>query len=204
MPSGLSVRREADEVAGNQLGSLVNQLVIGVLAVGAGRSPHDRAGLIVDPIAVQIDLLAVALHVELLQVGAEAAEVMIVGQDGDGLGREEVVVPNAQQAQQDRQIVLPGGGAKMFVHGVEAGEHVAKIVGPDGQHQRQPDGRVDRVAAADPVPKLEHVGRVDAELGNLGRVGRDGHEMPGDGLFAQRRHAATSGPNGRWSTFPAW
>ncbi len=36
-------------------------------------------------------------------------------------------------------------------------------VGPDGDHQRQPDRRVVRVAAADPVPEPEHVVGVDAE-----------------------------------------
>ena len=34
---------------------------------------------------------------------------MIVGQDGDGLGAEEVVVPDAQQAQQHRQIASARG-----------------------------------------------------------------------------------------------
>ena len=39
------------EVAGDQLGALVDQLVEGVLAVGAGLAPDDRAGLVVDPLA---------------------------------------------------------------------------------------------------------------------------------------------------------
>ena len=37
-------------------------------------------------------------------------------------------------------------------------------VGADGDHGGQADGRVHRVAAADPVPEAEHVGGVDAEL----------------------------------------
>ena len=102
------------------------------------------------------------------------------------LGAEEVVVPDAQQAQQHRQILLQRGGAEMLVHGVEAGEHLAEIVRPDGDHQRQADGRVVRIAAADPVPELEHVGRVDAELRHFGRVGRDGHEVFGDRFFVAR------------------
>ena len=35
---------------------------------------------------------------------------------------------------------------------------------PDGEHRREADRRVHRVAAADPVPEAEHVGGVDPEL----------------------------------------
>ena len=55
----------------------------------------------------------------------------------------------------------------MLVHLVEAGQHGAEIVRPDGEHGREPDGRIHRVAPADPVPEAEHVGRVDAELRHL-------------------------------------
>ena len=40
---------------------------------------------------------------------------------------------------------------------------------------------VHRVAAADPVPELEHVGGVDAEGAHAGGVGRHGDEVLGDG-----------------------
>ena len=53
--------------------------------------------------------------------------------------------------------VLGRRGAEVLVHRVEAGEHVAEVVGTDGDHRRQADGRVHRVAAADPVPEAEHV-----------------------------------------------
>ena len=51
--------------------------------------------------------------------------------------------------------------------GVEAGEHLAELLGPDRDHERQADRRVVRVAAADPVPEAEHVRGVDAELAHL-------------------------------------
>ena len=55
----------------------------------------------------------------------------------------------------------------MLVHLVKAGEHRAEILRPDGDHRRQADRRVHRVAAADPVPEPKHVGRVDAERRDL-------------------------------------
>ena len=49
-------------------------------------------------------MLAVALHGELLEVGGEALEVLLVGEDGDGLGAEEIGVPDGEQAHQDGQV----------------------------------------------------------------------------------------------------
>ena len=92
---------EGDEVAGDQLRALVDELIEGVLAVRAGLAPHDRTGLVVDPLALQRHVLAVALHVELLQVRGEAGEVLVVGQHRHRLSVEEVVVPQAEEAEQD-------------------------------------------------------------------------------------------------------
>ena len=51
------------------------------------------------------------------------------------------------------------------------------------------DRGVDRVAAADPVPEPERVGRVDAEVGHLVEGRRDRHEVLGHG---RRRLASAS------------
>ena len=88
-----------------------------------------------------------------------------------------------QQAHEHRQVALEWRGAEVLVHLVEAVEHGAEVVRADGEHRREADRRVHRVAPADPVPEPEHVGRVDAELRDLCRVGRDGDEMLGHGLF---------------------
>ncbi len=45
------------------------------------------------------DLLSVGLHVSLLEVGGEPVEVLVVGEEGVGLGAVEVSVPDAQQSQ---------------------------------------------------------------------------------------------------------
>ena len=51
---GFRVSEEADEVAGNDLGALVNQLVEGMLAVGAGFAPEDRSGLVGDSLPPRV------------------------------------------------------------------------------------------------------------------------------------------------------
>ena len=71
--------RERDEVARDQARALVDQLVERVLAVGAGFAPVDRAGLVVDVLTGERDVLAVALHRELLEVRRKALEVLLVG-----------------------------------------------------------------------------------------------------------------------------
>ena len=53
-------------------------------------------------------------------------------------------------------------------------------------HQREADGGVVRVATADPVPELEHVVGVDAELRHRLGVGRHRHEVLGHRVVAGR------------------
>jgi hypothetical protein len=102
------------EIGGDDSGPLVDQLVEGVLAVGPGLAPHDGAGGVVHlesqserrtvrdfthPGPAARDVLAVALHVALLEVGGEAVQVLVVGQQGVGLGAVEVVVPDTQKGE---------------------------------------------------------------------------------------------------------
>ena len=75
----------------------------------------------------------------------------------------------------------------MLIHGVEAGQHLEEAFGADGDHRRQADRRVHRIAAADPVPELEHVARVDAELAHLRLVGGHRHEVLFDCRVAAER-----------------
>ncbi len=174
---------EADEVAGDQPRPLVDQLVEGVLAVGSRLAPEDRPGVVVDMGALERDVLAVGLHRQLLQVGGEAVQVLVVGEDAAGLGAEEAAVPDREQAHQHRQVAGRRRLAEVLVHRVEAGEHLGELRRADRQHGREADRRVHRVAAADPVPEAEHVLGVDAELRHLLGVGRDGDEVLGDRLL---------------------
>ena len=149
---------EGDEVTGDETGPLMDQLVEGMLSVGARLSPVDGPGGVVDLGALPRDVLAVALHRQLLQVRGKALQVLLVGQDGHRLGAEEIRVPDREQAE-------------VLVHLVEAVQKSAEALGTDGDHRREADRRVHRIAAAHPVPESEHVRGVDAELRYLRRVG---------------------------------
>ena len=144
-------------------------------------------------------MLAVGLHRQLLQVGGEALEVLLVGHHADRLGAEEIAVPDGEQPHQHRQVLRQRRGAEVLVHGVEAGQQLGELLGPDRHHRREPDRRVHRVAPADPVPEAEHVGGVDAELGHALGVGRDRHEVLGDRrLVAQLARPPIPAPRWRW------
>ena len=70
-------------------------------------------------------MLAVRLHRQLLQVGREAVQVLVVGEDADGLGAEEVAVPDREQAHAAAgRFSLERRLAEVLVHRVEAGEHL--------------------------------------------------------------------------------
>ena len=71
-PEGIEGFGERDEVARDESGSLVDQLVEGVLSVGAWFSPVDRAGVVVDDRAIESNAFAVAFHGELLEVSGKA------------------------------------------------------------------------------------------------------------------------------------
>ena len=178
---GVSGVGHGDEVRGDELGALVNELVEGVLAVGARLAPEDLAGLGGHGAAVPAHGLAVGLHGELLEVGGEAVQVLGVGQDGVGAGLEEVDVPDVEQAHEHGDVLGRGLGGEVLVNGVEAGEEVGEVLRADGHGQDRADGGVHRVASTHPVPEAEGVGRVDAELGDLVQGGGDGHEVFGDG-----------------------
>src|SRR6516164_11465890 len=48
LPQGIEWLTEGDEIAGDQPGSLMNELIEGVLAIGAGLTPIDGAGVMCD------------------------------------------------------------------------------------------------------------------------------------------------------------
>ncbi len=172
--------QEADEICGDQLRPLVDELVVGVLAIRAGCPPDDRPRRGLDGRPGERDGLPVRLHVELLEVGGEAREVVGVGEHGVGLGAEEVAVPDSEEPEEHGQVLRERRGPEVDVHLVEPSQHLAEPFGSDRDHEREPDRRVVGVPPSDPVPEAEHVRGVDPELRDLGGVGRHGDEMASD------------------------
>ena len=64
---------------------------------------------------------------------------------------------------------------------MSAGEELDEVVEAYVEGDRQADGGPHGIAAADPVPELEHVGSVDAEILDGFRVGGKRDKVPGNG-----------------------
>ena len=130
---------KGDEVAGNETGALVNELVERMLTVGPRLTPVDRTGVVAERIALERDVLAVALHRQLLEICREPFQVLLVRQHRYRLRAKEVIVPDGEQPHQHRQVALERRGAEMLVNLMEAAEHGAKVVRADGKHRRESD-----------------------------------------------------------------
>ncbi len=87
---------ERDEIARNQPSALMNELIERMLAIRARLAPVDRSGGVIDNIAIERDSLAIAFHRELLQVGWESLEILVIWQHRDRFSTEEVRVPNRE------------------------------------------------------------------------------------------------------------
>ena len=73
--------------------ALVEQLVKRMLAVGALAAPGDRRGVLADRFAVGAHPLAVTFHLQLLQIGGQLLQPMVVGQYDVAVRAEKVQVP---------------------------------------------------------------------------------------------------------------
>ena len=166
-----------DEVARNHLGALVDELVEGVLAVRTRFAPEDRTRLVVHALAVTVNGLAVGFHVCLLEVGGEAVQVLVVREHGVARCAKEVVVPNADEGEDDREVLVDRSGLEMLIHFVCALVELHVVFEADAEADGKTDCRPQRIAAANPVPEFEHVCRVDTEFGNGFGVGGESNEV---------------------------
>ena len=95
-----------------------------------------------------------------------------IRRDQVALRAEEVPIPDADHAEQHRQVLVERRIAEMLVHLVSAFEQALEVLRTDRNHDRQAHRRPQRIAAADPVPHLEHVLFRDAELDDFLRIRR--------------------------------
>ena len=73
----LSLARR-QEIARDDLRSLMNQLVKCVLSVRARFSPDDWSSLDVNGLAIAIDVFSIGFHVSLLEIGSKSMHVLVI------------------------------------------------------------------------------------------------------------------------------
>ena len=168
---------ECQEVRGNQAGTLVDQLVESVLAVGAGLAPEHFTGCVVDEGAVRGERTCRWTPWSAAAGMRGSGAGTGVGQNRVGFCAEEVHVPNVQQTHQNGYVLSQGSGAEVLIHCVEASEEVSENLRAENDSQGGTDCGVYRVAAANPVPEAESVLGVNTECCNLVECGGDSHEV---------------------------
>mmetsp|Transcript_2103 Transcript_2103/g.4985 ORF Transcript_2103/g.4985 Transcript_2103/m.4985 type:complete len:470 (+) Transcript_2103:526-1935(+) len=187
--SGLVLRdTRRQEVRRDDLRTLMQELVEGVLPVGPRLAPDNRARRLSRVRPRKRAALAVALHVALLEVGGEAVHVLVVRQHRHALAAEEVVVPHAKHRHHHRKVLRQRRLAEVLVHSVRARQQLRKILITDADSDGGSDRAPERVAPPDPVPEPEHVVFRDAKRLARSGVGRDGRKM--------LLHRADVGPKG--------
>ena len=127
--------RERNEIARNQPGALMDQLIKRVLAIGARLAPVNRAGRARHAFAVERRGFAVALHRQLLQVRREALQVLLVRQHRHALRAEEIRVPNRQATPSTPVSSSRTARPEMLVHRVKPVEHRPEILRPNRDHR---------------------------------------------------------------------
>ena len=89
-------------------------------------------------------------------------------------------------------VVFESGLLEVFVDKVCPVQELGKVVVADEEGDGHPDGAPEGVAAADPIPELEHVVlSVDPELSHFGLVGRQRDKMLGHCGFLQNNRNFT-------------
>ena len=143
------------ELAGHNIGALMDQLVEGVLAIGSGLAPDHRARGARKIAAVHRHPLAVTFHLELLEIGGQSRQALIIGQHRAAGMAQNLPVPDPCQSQKNGQVFRQRRLPEMRVHRGRPGQHFAEARRPDGQHQRQADRPPHGIAPADPILEPE-------------------------------------------------
>lgn len=68
-------------------------------------------------------------------------------------------------------------------------QKLLEIIETNAQSNTQTDCGPQRVSTADPIPKPEHISRINPEFGNLRRVCAQSNEMFSNGCFLKSRNA---------------
>mmetsp|Transcript_55968 Transcript_55968/g.141730 ORF Transcript_55968/g.141730 Transcript_55968/m.141730 type:complete len:263 (+) Transcript_55968:1351-2139(+) len=177
---------EANEVRRNRP-ALVHQLVERVLSVRAGLSKVDGTGANGDLFTAHRDALAIALHVQLLDVRHEAGEGLAIGQHRATLVVQDACVPHRQQAHDQRHVLLRRRVEEVLVHItaslVELHDEVEAVLQGQWQH---PNSAPAREAATHPIPEAEDVVGVDAEGCSLVEGGGARGDVLRDAIWAAK------------------
>ena len=140
LPERVMADGRGNEIAGDQVRALVDQLVKSMLPVRARLTPNDGTRGVGHRLPVAVHGFAVAFHVALLEIGCKAVHVLVIGKDGFGGGAPKLCVPDADQGHDHRDVLPVIRVPEMLVCLICAAEQPFKAVIADAERDGQPDG----------------------------------------------------------------
>mmetsp|Transcript_9105 Transcript_9105/g.15829 ORF Transcript_9105/g.15829 Transcript_9105/m.15829 type:complete len:501 (-) Transcript_9105:206-1708(-) len=167
------------EIAGDHLCSLMNELIKRVLSIRSWLSPNDGTRLDIASLAIFGNVLSITFHISLLEVRRESVHVLIVGEDGQGFRLMKVIVPESDQRQGQRQVILGIGIQKVLIHGMRSRVHLHPVIESEAKRNWRTNGRPEGVATSHPIPKSEHVVGINTEGRHGGGIGGKGGKVLG-------------------------
>ena len=153
------------------LRALVEQLQKRMLAVRAGLSPNDRTCVPCNLLAVSSNGFPIALHVRLLKVCWQSAQIFGVRQDDMRPMPQKVLIPVAQKRQQNGQVVLKWCLFKMPVDTPCACQKVQESLRAEGHGNAQSNRPPHGIAPSNPILKTESLRIRHAECPGPFQVG---------------------------------
>ena len=145
----------------------MDQLVEGMLTVGAGFSPENLTGVVEDRRSIAANGLTIGLHGELLEVGGETVQVLRIREHCVGISAQEVRVPDVEQSHDQREVFLGRCRGEVLIDRAHSAEEFFEVLRADGDCQRGTDCGIYRVASAHPAPESEGIRRVDTKFSDL-------------------------------------
>lgn len=179
--NGVVAHRSHDEVCGDELSALMQQLEERVLSVGCWLSKNDRASGVLDIFSGTGNCLSVGLHRELLEIRGETVKILIEWCNQVCLSSEKVAVPNTQKTTKYRDVLLQWGVLEVVIHGMGASKKLVESVVADIESYTQPNSGPYRVSPANPLLETKHVLGIDTELADCLLVGGQGNKVLRDG-----------------------
>ena len=158
--------------------ALMDQLVKRMLPVGPGFAPDNRAGVDRQIASVHRHGLTVALHLQLLEIGGQPGKAVVIWQNRARCMAQPLIVPNANQRQQNGHILVQLCGLEMTVHRLPAAQECFEAVSAQRNHQRKANRPPHRIAPANPILKAKNTLRRNTPFRRRFGVGRQRDEAP--------------------------
>mmetsp|Transcript_25178 Transcript_25178/g.35477 ORF Transcript_25178/g.35477 Transcript_25178/m.35477 type:complete len:222 (+) Transcript_25178:674-1339(+) len=171
----------SEEIARDHFGTLMDELVKGVLSIGSRFAPDDGSCLNTNLFAILGNVLSVRFHISLLEVCCKTVHVLIVRKDGNRFGTVKVVVPSTKKGEGHGQVLLWWSIKEVLIHGMCTSVHLHPVVESNRESNWSSNCRPKGVTSSNPVPESKHVVSINTELTDTLGVGTEGCKVLGDG-----------------------